>query len=332
MGASFLAQNSDKRSIVLDLKQEEGKASFKRLVELADVVLENFRPGVMERLGLGHQALSALNPRLIYCAISGFGQRGPLSKAPAYDQIIQGLSGLMSITGSPDTAPLRVGYPACDTTGGLTAAFAICAALVRRSRTGQGAFIDVSMLDATLVSMGWVVSNLLIAGQEPRPMGNDNFTASPSGTFRAMDRSINISANKQEQFEALCDAIGASHLKHDPRFADREMRKRHRAELTSEIEARLALRPAQQWVEALNAASVPSGAILTMREALAQPQVAQRELIATLPVALPERATVQVTGAGFSIDGEPVKPLRPPPRLGEHSEEILQEIQMRGAA
>lgn len=157
MGASFMAQNADKRSIVLDLKTDAGKATFRSLVAGADVVLENFRPGVMRRLGLDHERLSEIKPGLVYCAISGFGQTGPLAGAPAYDQIIQGLSGLMSITGSEEAAPLRVGVPVCDTIGGLTAAFAICAALVQRSRTGKGAFLDVSMLDSTLVSMGWVV-------------------------------------------------------------------------------------------------------------------------------------------------------------------------------
>ena len=165
LGASFLAQNGGKRSIELNLKKPEDVETFKSLVQTADVVLENFRPGVMDRLGLGYEALKAIKGDIVYCAISGFGKDGPLSGAPAYDQIIQGLSGLMSITGDSESAPLRVGYPLCDTLGGMTAAFAICAALVRRAHSGEGAFVDVSMLDSTLVSMGWIVSNLLIAGQ-----------------------------------------------------------------------------------------------------------------------------------------------------------------------
>src|SRR5690606_35261179 len=201
LGASFLAQNGSKRSIVLNLKDEQDVAVFKKLVATADVVLENFRPGVMDRLGLGYEVLKSIKPDLVYCAISGFGQEGPLAAAPAYDQIIQGLSGLMSITGDAQSAPLRVGYPLCDTLGGMTAAFSICAALVRRSQSGEGALLDVSMLDSTLVSMGWIVSNLLIAGQQPLPMGNENFTAAPSGTFSTGDGPINIAANKQQQFE-----------------------------------------------------------------------------------------------------------------------------------
>lgn len=213
MGASFLAQNAGKRSVILDLKSDDGKQAFLRLVESADVLIENFRPGVMDRLGVGYDTLAKINPRLVYAAISGFGQTGPLSHAPAYDQIIQGLSGLMSITGDSESSPLRVGYPLCDTVGGMTAAFAICAALVSRGQSEEGSFIDVSMLDSTLASMGWIVSNLLIAGKEPVPMGNENFTASPSGTFQCQDGLINISANKQQQFELLCDLIGDSALK-----------------------------------------------------------------------------------------------------------------------
>src|SRR5688572_9984770 len=170
MGASFLAQNAGKRSLTINLKNQDGKEIFRRLVATADVVIENFRPGVMDRLGLGYETLKNCKPDLIYCAISGFGQTGPLKENPAYDQIVQGLSGVMSITGDKNSAPLRVGYPIADTIGGITAAFAVAAALFRRQRNGEGEFIDVSMLEATLVTMGWAVSNWLIASVTPEPM------------------------------------------------------------------------------------------------------------------------------------------------------------------
>jgi CoA:oxalate CoA-transferase len=207
MGASFLAQNAGKRSITINLKHPTGNKVFRRLVATADALVENFRPGVMDRLGLNYAVLKTLKPDLIYCAISGFGQDGPLKDNPAYDQIVQGLSGVMSVTGDPNTAPLRVGYPVADTIGGITAAFAIAAALFRRERNGEGEFIDVSMLEATLVTMGWVVSNWLIAGVRPAPMGNENMTASPSGTFKTGVGLLNIAANKQEQFQKLCELI-----------------------------------------------------------------------------------------------------------------------------
>ena len=213
----------------------------------------------MERLGLGHEALRARNPRLVYCAISGFGQDGPLAQRPAYDQIIQGLSGVMSVTGDERSAPLRVGYPVCDTIGGLTAAFAVCAALLRARASGEGSFVDVSMLDATLATMGWVVSNYLNAGVVPRPIGNDNFTAAPSGTFRTGNGLLNIAANEDRQFEALCRVVGAPDLATDARFAEREARKRHRAELTACLEPLLASRSAADWETILEAAGVPAG-------------------------------------------------------------------------
>ena len=326
MGASFLAQNADKRSIVVDLKTEFGRETFLRLVQEADVVLENFRPGVMKRLGLDHEALRQEKPGLIYCAISGFGQDGPLARAPAYDQIIQGRSGVMSITGDAASAPLRVGYPVCDTVGGLTAAFAICAALVRRLQTGEGAFLDVSMLDASLASMGWVVSNLLVAGQAPVPMGNDNFTASPSGTFRTGNGLLNIAANKQAQFETLCELVGAPELKVDPRFAGREDRKRHREALRLVLEQRLAAADAATWEARLNAAGVPAGQVLDVPAALAQPQVAQRGLVADVPFSWVGREALSLTAAPFLVDGQRPLPRRRPPLLGEHGDEILKEL------
>ncbi|SIT51053.1 Acyl-CoA transferase/L-carnitine dehydratase [Paraburkholderia piptadeniae] len=323
MGTSFLAQNAGKRSLSLNLKSEGGKAIFRRLVASADVVLENFRPGVMDRLGLGYDALREVRDDLIYCAISGFGQSGPLASAPAYDQIIQGRSGVMSVTGDAHSAPLRVGYPVCDTIGGITAAFAIASALVRRQRDGVGGFIDVSMLDSAIVTMGWIVSNQLIAGRSPIPMGNDNFTASPSGTFRTKEGLLNIAANKQEQFETLCRLLGAPELVSDPRFAEREARKLNRAALTEAIEAHLAAHDAQWWETRLNDAGVPAGQVLDISQALAQPQVSHRELTMTLPINDPERDSITVTRSGFQVDGAPQSVEHGPPTLGQHSDEIL---------
>lgn len=326
MGTSFLAQNANKRSVVVDLKSAAGRETFLALVRQSDVVLENFRPGVMERLGLGHEVLRRKHPGLVYCAISGFGQDGPLAKAPAYDQIIQGRSGVMSITGGAESAPLRVGYPVCDTLGGLMAAFAISSALVRRARTNEGAFIDVSMLDSTLAAMGWIVSNLLIAGQEPVPMGNENFTASPSGTFATRRGLLNIAANKQEQFEKLCDIVGAPQLKSDERFAQRESRKRHRQALREALEEHLQTGDAATWEARLNQVGVPAGQVLSVAEALAQPQVAERGLVAQLPLPVKGRGQVSLTASAFLVDGQRGKPNRVPPRLGEHTADVLQEL------
>jgi CoA:oxalate CoA-transferase len=323
MGASFLAQNAGKKSVALNLKKEEGKDVLRRLVGEADVLVENFRPGVMARLGLSYESLSAINARLVYCAISGFGQQGPMRGAPAYDQIIQGLSGVMSITGTPESAPLRVGYPVADTLAGITAAFSIAGALVRRQTTGEGACIDVAMLDSALTAMGWVVSNFLVAGVEPQPHGNDNFTAAPSGAFRAKDGLINIAANKQEQFEALVEAIGRDDLKSDQRFAQRESRKVNRKQLTAELEAALHTRTCAEWQSVFNKIGIPAGCVLTVPQALALPQVAERGLLKTFDNVPGTDRPLTVTRAGFRLsEGEPDVHL-PPPRLGEHTEEVL---------
>jgi CoA:oxalate CoA-transferase len=326
MGASFLAQNAGKRSVTINLKHARGKDAFLRLVGSADALVENFRPGVMDRLGLGYAALTEVKPDLVYCAISGFGQDGPLKGNPAYDQIIQGLSGVMSVTGSPHTAPLRVGYPVCDTMGGITAAFAIAAALFRRARTGEGERIDVSMLEATLVAMGWAVSNWLIAGVRPTPMGNENMTAAPSGAFRTGRGLLNIAANKQDQFETLCRLVGREDLIGDNRFADREDRKLNRYELKIEIEEALARQSATEWARELNGHGVPAGEVLSVPEVLEHPQVIERGLIKRFPRAPGVDREVAVVRAGFRLaHGDPA-PDAPPPALGADTDVILGEL------
>jgi formyl-CoA transferase len=326
MGASFLAQNAAKRSVTLNLKHPDGRRVFERLVVTADVLVENLRPGVMARLGLGYDHLAALQPRLVYCAISGFGQDGPLSSNPAYDQIIQGLAGVMDVTGDEESGPLRVGFPICDTIGGLAAAFAVAAALRQSQQTGRGGFIDVSMLEATLASMGWVVSNYLIAGEAPRRSRNDNFTASPSGAFRTRDGILNIAANKQEQFEALCRELGRPQLIDDPRFADREARLRHRQALAAVLEESLAARPAAEWEERLNKAGVPAGRVLSVPEALAHLQISARRLVQHFEGAPGVGRDIAVTTTGFTLSGHRPAAETPPPRLGEHTDDVLQAL------
>ncbi|TFZ05369.1 CoA transferase [Ramlibacter henchirensis] len=323
MGASFLAQNGGKRSITLNLKLEAGQTVLRRLVASADVLVENFRPGVMERLGLSYEELRKENPSLVYCAITGFGQEGPLRDAPAYDQIIQGLSGMMSVTGDEKCAPLRAGYPVADTISGIMGAFAITAALVRRQRTEEGAFIDVSMLDSALVSMGWVISNYLIAGTTPKPHGNDNFTAAPSGTFRTGEGLLNIAANKQEQFEKLARLVGRPELIEDPRFAKRESRKQNRAALNAELESALADHPASHWEKLLVFHGVPAGAVLSLPQALGLEQVALRGLLQEFEQVPGAERSIKVARTGFKLsNGDPDAHV-PPPRLGEHTDEVL---------
>ena len=321
MGISFLAQNAGKRSITLNLKHASGKTALKRLVSSADVLVENFRPGVMARLGLGYETLREINPALIYCAISGFGQDGPMAKQPAYDQIIQGASGVMAITGQG--TPTRVGYPLSDTIGGLTAAMAITAALNAPTR---GTFIDVSMLEATLATMGWVVSNHLIGGAEPQAHGNENPTSAPSGTFQAQDAPLNIAANKDEQWEALAALLGRSDLLADARFKSREDRKKNRHVLRAELECVLTTRPAAHWVETLNAAGVPAGPVLTVPQILAHPQVADRGLVDQFDMPSLDGPPIEVVTTGFLMDHLRPGVATPPPELGAHTHDILREL------
>lgn len=326
MGASFLAQNAGKRSLTINLKHQDGKEIFRRLLATADVVIENFRPGVMDRLGLGYETLKNFKPDLIYCAVSGFGQTGPLKDNPAYDQIVQGLSGVMSITGDKNSAPLRVGYPIADTIGGITAAFAVAAALFRRQRNGEGEFIDVSMLEATLVTMGWAVSNWLIAGVTPEPMGNENVTASPSGTFKTADGLLNIAANQQEQFEKLCELIGRKELASDPRFVDREERKSRRLELNREIELALATKSANHWASLFNTHGVPAGEVLLIPQVLQHPQTTERDLVKRFGLVPGLDRDISVVRSGFRLASGDPQPTTPPPVLSADTEQILKQL------
>ena len=323
MGISFLAQNAGKTSLTLNLKDARGRTILERLVKDADVLVENFRPGVMDRLGVGPDHLRALNPRLIYCAISGFGQTGPWADRPAYDQIVQGAAGVMSITGDAGSAPLRVGYPLADTIGGLTAAMAIGAALNANPR---GAFIDVSMLEAVLATMGWVVSNHLVGGVEPLPQGNENPTSAPSGTFQCSDAPINIAANTDDQWVALVGHLDRADLLANPDFATREDRKLNRHRLRAELETVLTTRPAEIWAEELAAIGVPAGAVMRVPAILAHPQITSRDFIGRFDDVPGVGRAVDLVRLGAMIDGLRPSVTTPPPALGQHSDDILQGL------
>ena len=320
MGISFLAQNAGKSSITLNLKDARGKDVLKQLVANADVLVENFRPGVMDRLGVGYDQLQRSNPNLIYCAISGFGQTGPWAKRPAYDQIVQGLSGVMSITGDTTNAPLRVGYPLADTVGGLTAAMAICAAL---NAPVRGTFIDVSMLEAVLATMGWVVSNHLVGGVAPQPNGNENPTSAPSGAFQCADGLINIAANKDDQWVSLARHLCRSDLLDAPAFATREDRKANRLRLKAELETVLTTRSAKDWAEELNGLGVPAGAVMSVPEILAHPQISDRNFIKRFEHVQGVDHAVDLVSIGTMLDGKRPTADSPPPALGQDSKRIL---------
>ncbi len=323
MGISFLAQNAGKQSLTLNLKSNVGKDILRRLVRKADVLVENFRPGVMARLGLAPETLRAENPRLIYCAISGFGQTGPWADRPAYDQIVQGVSGVMSITGTEDSGPFRAGYPLADTVGGLTAAMAITAALNAPER---GCVIDISMLEAVLATMGWVVSNHLIGGVTPRREGNENPTSAPSGAFQCADALINIAANKDEQWDALATHLSRTDLLENPRYRTREDRKTNRLRLEAELETVLTTRSARDWARELNAIGVPAGAVFDVPEILDHPQIRDRAFLSRFGTTPGLEDAIDVVRIGAMIDGTRPSVDTPPPALGQDNDAILRGL------
>ena len=323
MGVSFLAQNAGKKSVTLNLKHPEGKQIFLRLLAQADVLVENFRPGVMARLGLDYPELKQHNPRLIYCAISGFGQQGPWSQRPAYDQIIQATAGVMSITGSDESGPMRVGYPIADTVGGITAAFAISSALNAQPR---GCFIDVAMLDALLATMGWVISNYLIASVAAQSHGNENPTSAPSGAFATAAGLLNIAANKDEQWLLLCQHLGLDELPQHPDYLTREDRKRNRVALRQRLEQVLLGKSARVWEQELNSIGVPAAAVLSVAEVLSSEQIERRDLLANFAQASGVGRDIRLLRTGVKIDGAALSVKQSPPELGQDNEEIYQQL------
>lgn len=325
MGYGFLGQNANKRSIALDLKTPEGQAAFKRLAATCDVVIENFRPGKMQALGLGAEDIRALRPDIIYCSISGFGQNGPLSSRPAYDHILQGFTGIMSLTGTDDSGPLRAGFPLVDYLAGQMAAFAITAALYRRAQSGMGEVIDCSMLDAALSVMGPVVCEWAIAGQRPKRQGNLPYSGSPfSGCFQTAEGTIVVVGNTMAQAIRLCAALGFDHLLDDPRVSDWRAHPELADEMRAQFKQVFATRTALEWEEALNAVSVPCCRVRDIPEVLAEPHVAARAPLHEVFVpSLSE--TIRVPGLGVMMGGENGRIRSAPPLMSEHADEVLAE-------
>lgn len=322
MSPSFIAVNAGKKSIALDLKDETDLQTARRIVQRADVLVENFRPSVMMRLGLGHEAMLALNPRLVYCAVSGYGQQGPLRDWPAIDNIVQATSGMMSLGGGPDDPPTRVGFPVVDTLTGHTAAFAILAALLRRHTTGKGEFIDVAMLDASLAFMASAVVPYLVTGKALARTGNTGYSGQPtSALFTAADgRQVSLGVVQQHQFEILARVLAQPQWLTDPRYASPDLRRTHTVEIQAELSAVLATRTAAQWETLMSEAGIPCGMVREVGEAMDLPHLAARGLRLPLQIdTLPEgHRSAAVVNAGFCLGSDGPGVDQPPPRLDEH--------------
>lgn len=321
MGDHFAVQNANKRSIVIDLQTEAGRALARRLALRADAVVENFRPGVMARLGLDYATLSAANPRLVMCSLSGFGQQGPLASRPVYDNVVQAFCGLMAITGTAESGPLKAGAPILDYASGTMAAFALTSALLRRERTGEGQHVDLSMLDTAFLLMGPVISSLLNGGRSPRLHANEHALAAASCYEAGDGAMIMLGACTQRQFETLCRRIGRADLLADPRFADVRRQDPHRAALTAILAEELRRRPAAEW-EALLADEVPAARVRGLAEALAESGAAERGVVARMPwPSASGSVTIPLAAWRAAQDGPALD--HPPPCLGQDTEAVL---------
>jgi crotonobetainyl-CoA:carnitine CoA-transferase CaiB-like acyl-CoA transferase len=324
MASSFLAVNANKRSITLDLRKHGAVDIVKRLVTTADVVWENFRPGVMERLGLGYDALAAINPRLIYCAVSGFGHTGPERTTAAFDGKLQAMSGIMSITGDPAGGPMRAGFALCDTIGGMTAALAVSSALYQRTHTGRGQFVDVAMLDAALAFIPGPVSEYTVAGIEQKQIGNGSVSRKPTAhRFRAGSGYIVLAVLTDKQFASLMRTIGRADALDDPRFRDWRARTDNDKALREVIETALATDEPKSWEARLTAADVPCSVVWKIDEITRHPQLDSRDVLQTIPT---RYGPMRLVGAGFRLAHGSPSIEREPPTLGEHTDEVLREV------
>ncbi|WP_421994323.1 CaiB/BaiF CoA transferase family protein [Reyranella sp.] len=326
MGATFLSCNAGKRSVALNLKDPRGVRIARELAARCDVMIENWRPGTAARLGVGFEDIKAVNPRIVYCSISGFGQDGPMSPRPAYDHIVQAVSGIMSVTGTPETAPSRTGPPLVDYLTAMSAAVGVLAALRERDRTGEAQRVDVGMLDSAVAGMGSIISAFVNGGLKAEPIGNAAASGSASsGLFQTTTSPLSIVANTEDQFRALCRALDRTEFLADPRFADSRIRKQNQDALRALIAARLAERPALEWEQALGAAGVPVGAVRSVPEVVDDPQVAARALFRSLGLPGQDREASYPT-AGFKLNGERVGPDRSAPALAADNDSVLAEL------
>ncbi len=321
--AGFLAVNRNKRSLALDLRSEGGRGVFRRLVEGADVVVENFRPGVMERLGLGYEGLKGINPRLVYCTISGFGSTGPARNRGGFDLVAQGVSGLMSITGHPNSPPAKVGVPVTDLTAGLFGANGIMAAYVHALKTGEGQMVDTSLMEAGVAYTVWESSVYFAEGEIPGPLGSAHRMSAPYQALRTKDGYLNLGAATQPTWEQLCRAIGLEDLIEDERFKHPWDRKAREEELAALLEETFSSEDTEHWLELLDNAGVVAGPIYNMEQVYQDPQVLAREML--VDTEDPDLGTIHNIGVPVKLSATPGSIRRRAPALGEHSAEILLE-------
>lgn len=323
-GSDYQYTHRNKRSVTLDLKHPEGIAALRRLVDTADVLIENFRPDVKQRLAIDYETLSKTNPRLVYASISGFGQTGPYAGRPGFDQIAQGMGGLMSVTGNPGEGPMRVGIAIADLCSGIFAAYGITVALLERERSGRGQWLHTSLLEAMVYMMDFQTARWTIDGEIPGQAGNFHPTSIPTGVYRTRDGHINIAVFGSKIWERFCGALGAPEWIEDPRFRDKPSRSINRDALNAAIEERLAAHDSDHWIESFNELGVACGRINDMRQVFEEPQVQHLNMVKTVTSA--RLGEQRLVGQPVTLERTPSRIARAAPRRGEHTEEVLVEI------
>jgi crotonobetainyl-CoA:carnitine CoA-transferase CaiB-like acyl-CoA transferase len=323
-GPDFQNLHRNKRSMTLNLKHPEGVAILRRLVEDADVVVENYRPDVKFRLGIDYETLAKINPRLIYASVSGFGQSGPYRDRPGFDQIAQGMGGLMSITGLPGQGPVRVGIAVADSSAGIFASMGVLLAIIERQRSGRGQWVHSSLLQAQIAMLDFQAARWLVAGEVPGQAGNDHPTSIPTGLFPTADEPINLAADTQEIWERFCRAADAEDLLRDPRFADESLRSKNRVPINAAIAETLRRRGSREWVELLNKAGVPCGPVYRIDETFADTQV--RHLGMARPVRHPTLGEIALVAQPITLERTPSRMATAAPERGEHTAPVLQGL------
>ncbi len=323
-GPDFQNLHRNKRAITLNLKTPEGIAVLKHLVKDADVVVENYRPDVKHRLGIDYETFKAINPRLVYASISGFGQDGPYASRPGFDQIAQGMGGLMSITGLPGQGPVRAGVPIADLTAGLYAAMGIFIALIERNETGRGQWVGTSLLQAQIAMLDFQAARWTMNGEVPPQAGNNHPTSIPTGVFKTTDGYFNLAATGELVFRRMCETLGIPEIADDERFCDGTARLANRDELNELLQSYLGKRSTEEWVDALNEAGVPCGPIYSIDEVFADPQVQHLNMVRT--VHHPELGDLNIINNALEIGTEPAPDYTPTPNRGEHTDEVLGEF------
>lgn len=323
----FVNLNRNKRTITIDLKQERGKEILRRMAQASDVLVENFRPGVMDRLGLGYTALSVLNPALIYAAVTGFGKTGPYKDRPAFDFIAQAMSGFMSLNGDRTMPYMRAGIPISDTIAGLYAAFGILTALRERDRTGRGQEVQTAMVDGLISMFAFASAAYFGTGQLPPRNGNDHMVISPYGLFNAIDGPIAIAPSTEKSWKQLCAVLGREELMGDPRFDSAEKRRDHRGEINAIVASVIAGRTREEWIEMMNRAGVPCGPVNNLAQAFSDPQVLHQEMVIA---SVQPSGPVKVPGFPVKMSATPARLHKPSPQVGEHTIGVLQELGYQG--